>query len=72
MDNCIFCKIVNKEIPSKFLYEDDDMIIIEDISPMAKKHFLAIPKLHFQDITSMSDHDAEVLGKIKENRRFKQ
>ncbi|MFA5449563.1 MAG: histidine triad nucleotide-binding protein [Clostridia bacterium] len=63
MDNCIFCKIAKGEIPSKKLYEDEDMFIIADINPQAKKHYLLIPKAHYSDICQMSDAEAVVLGK---------
>lgn len=55
MDNCIFCKIANKEIPSNFLYEDDDVFAIMDINPICDGHVLVIPKMHFEDITTLSD-----------------
>ena len=47
MENCIFCKIASGEIPSPRLYEDDKMIVIKDIEPKAKLHYLCIPKTHF-------------------------
>lgn len=63
MENCIFCKIINGEIPSKKLYEDELMMIIEDISPKAKKHYLAIPKKHYKLFSEMTEADAADLGK---------
>ena len=60
---CIFCKIVNNEIPAKKHYEDDNCIIIDDIFPQAQKHYLLIPKEHYADITCMSEEQAVVLGK---------
>ena len=48
MENCLFCKIIAGEIPATKMYEDDDMIIIKDIDPKAKNHFLCIPKSHFK------------------------
>lgn len=50
MENCIFCKIINNEIPSYKLYEDDLAIIILDISQSTKGHCLIIPKDHYQNI----------------------
>ena len=44
--DCIFCKIVNKEIDTNILYEDDKILIFNDIEPKAPVHFLAIPKKH--------------------------
>ena len=64
MDDCIFCKIANKEIPSQFMYEDDKMIIIKDINPQAKYHFLAIPKKHFKDIADIAVRSPETLCHI--------
>ena len=61
MENCIFCKIVAGEIPSPRLYEDDKMIVIRDIEPKAKLHYLCIPKGHFADLSEMDENKAEIL-----------
>ncbi|MDR3185764.1 MAG: HIT domain-containing protein [Christensenellaceae bacterium] len=63
MKDCIFCKIIAGEINSKKYYEDDEMIIIQDIAPQAKKHYILIPKHHYCDIIEMSSDDALILGK---------
>lgn len=63
MKDCIFCKIAAGEIPSKKFYEDEDMIIIGDIAPQAKLHYLLIPKSHFADIIEMSEEQALVMAK---------
>lgn len=63
MDDCIFCKIIRGEIPSKRFYEDDLMIVIEDIAPKAAKHYLAIPKKHYKLFSQMTEQDAADLGK---------
>ena len=63
MKDCIFCKIIRGEIPSTKLYEDEDMIIIKDISPQAKIHLLLIPKEHYANIIKMSDEQAVTLAK---------
>lgn len=55
MNNCIFCKILNKEIPSKFVYEDDYCFAINDINPKAKKHILVIPKEHVESLNYVQD-----------------
>ena len=52
--DCIFCKIISKEIPAKILYEDDDTISFLDAFPVAKGHTLVIPKQHFPQIQDMS------------------
>lgn len=59
---CVFCKIINNEIPSKRVFEDDNMIIINDLNPQAKRHYLMIPKVHFADITEMNENQGKLLG----------
>ncbi len=54
-DNCIFCKIVNGDIPSRKLYEDDNFIVIMDVSPASKGHSLIIPKEHYANIYELPD-----------------
>lgn len=61
MENCIFCKIVAGEIPSPRYYEDDKMIIIKDIQPQAKLHYLCIPKIHFARLFEMDEEKLEIL-----------
>ena len=61
MENCIFCKIIAGEIPSPRLYEDDEMIVIRDIEPKAKLHYLCIPKVHFALLTDMDGKKSEIL-----------
>ena len=62
MENCIFCKIANGEIPSTKLYEDDDMVIIKDLNPQAPVHLLLIPKQHYANIVEMTDAQAQTLA----------
>jgi len=59
--NCIFCKIINGEIPSYKIYEDDIVLAFLDINPDSNGHTLIIPKQHFQDI---DDIDEKVLNHI--------
>lgn len=61
MENCIFCKIVAGEIPSPRLYEDEKMIIIRDIEPKAKLHYLCIPKTHFAFLNEMDEEKTDIL-----------
>ena len=61
MENCVFCKIVAGEIPSPRLYEDDKMIVIRDIEPKAKLHYLCLPKTHFALLADMDGEKAEIL-----------
>ena len=57
MDECIFCRIINKEIPSKIVYEDDFVIAFDDIKPQAPVHVIVIPKKHVKDISELSEED---------------
>ncbi len=59
MDNCIFCKIANGEIPSAALYEDDDFKVILDLGPAAKGHSLLIPKSHAANLYELPDDLAQ-------------
>lgn len=64
MNDCVFCKIIGGEIPSKRYYEDDRMIIVKDIEPKAELHYLAIPKRHYKLLSEMTEADREDIGKI--------
>ena len=64
MDDCLFCKMVKGEIPCNKLYEDDDMIVIKDINPQPKVHYLMIPKEHYKDITELTAERAVTLGRM--------
>lgn len=55
MENCIFCKIIQGEIPAKKIYEDDKVIAFLDIHPAVDGHTLVIPKEHYEDFTALSD-----------------
>ena len=58
MENCIFCKIANGEIPSATLYEDEDFRVILDLGPAAKGHSLILPKSHAANIYELPDETA--------------
>jgi histidine triad (HIT) family protein len=60
--DCIFCKIVNGQIPCTKLYEDDSVLAFEDIHPIAPTHFLIIPKEHIPTLDDVEVHHAETLG----------
>ena len=72
MENCIFCKIIAGEIPSPKFYEDEKMIVIKDIAPRAKLHYLCIPKQHFallgteEEKVETVKHCFSVIPKIKD------
>ena len=60
MSDCLFCKIANGN--GSKVYEDDKMVIIKDIAPQAKLHYLAIPKQHFNDINDLSLNQPDLLA----------
>ena len=64
MPDCIFCKIVGGEIPSAILYENEHVIAIDDIRPVAKIHSLIITKRHYDSILSPDPEDAGLLGGV--------
>ena len=61
---CIFCKIVAGAVPAKKIYEDDDVIVFNDIKPMAKVHFLIVPKLHIETLKNCDVSHQQLLGKM--------
>ena len=63
-DNCIFCKIARGEIPSRKVYEDDEVFAFHDIHPVAPVHFMLIPKLHLASLREAGDSHAALLGKM--------
>ena len=62
--NCLFCKIAAGLIPSKKVYEDEDLFAFHDISPWAPVHFLLIPKQHIESLLFVDQRDAPLLGKM--------
>ncbi|MGK4009063.1 histidine triad nucleotide-binding protein [Sorangium sp. So ce1036] len=61
---CIFCKIANKEIPSKVVYEDEDVLAFHDLNPQAPTHVLVVPKRHITGIGHAVPEDEIVLGRL--------
>ena len=64
MTDCIFCKIVAGSIPSRKVYEDDDVLAFHDIHPIAPVHFMIIPKRHVDSLAQCDESHRELLGKI--------
>ena len=64
MSDCIFCKIINGEIPCKKVYEDEDVLAFHDINPAAPVHFLLIPKRHLESLAHIQPEDTHLLGKM--------
>ena len=61
---CIFCKIIQKEVKSSIVYEDDDVIAFKDLNPQAPTHILIVPKKHISSLIESQEEDIEILGKI--------
>lgn len=74
--NCIFCKIIEKQIPATFLYEDSQVIAFDDINPKAPVHILVVPKKHIPTVSDIDDLEEVLMGHMikvardlaKENR----
>lgn len=64
MENCIFCKIVRGEIPSKKVYEDNDVVAFHDINPLAPVHFMLVPKQHVSSLAEVGPAHQNILGKL--------
>ena len=63
-DDCLFCRIARDEIPSKKLYEDDDVLAFADINPQAPTHFLVIPRKHIPTMNDLQAEDEILVGKL--------
>ena len=64
MENCLFCKIVRGEIPSRKVYEDDRVVAFHDINPLRPVHLLIVPKCLIGSLESVSADDEPVLGRL--------
>lgn len=64
--DCLFCKIITGEIPSKKVYEDDRILAFYDIAPAAPTHFLVIPKAHIAGASEITSENAQLVGYIYE------
>lgn len=64
MNDCIFCKIANGDIPSDFIYEDEKMVAFKDINPQAPVHLLLVPKVHIESTDSIDEENEHLIGHI--------
>ena len=62
--NCLFCKLVAGTIPSRKVFEDDEILVFHDIAPWAPVHLLVIPKHHVASMAEVTDADAPLLGRM--------
>lgn len=65
VEECLFCKIAEKEIPSDMVYEDDHVVAFKDIQPQAPFHLLVIPRKHIPSLAALSEEDALVMGRCQ-------
>ncbi len=64
MEDCIFCKIINKEIPASIVFEDEKMIAFNDINPQAPIHILLIPREHFASLNDIPEEKKGILSRL--------
>ena len=65
MENCIFCKIANGEIPSSIIYEDEYVCAFKDLNPVAAIHILVIPKVHIKSLEDVNEENLIYVAKIQ-------
>ena len=64
MTDCLFCKIVNREIPGSIVYEDDRVLAFNDINPQAPTHVLLVPKRHIASLNDLAPGDDQIVGEL--------
>ncbi len=64
MENCLFCKIVAREIPANIIYEDEQVVIFDDVQPQAPHHKLVIPKKHIATLNDAKEEDVPLMGHL--------
>ena len=63
-EECLFCKIVKREVPSEFIYEDDLCVVFRDINPHAPVHLLIVPKRHIRSVNDITEADADIVARM--------
>ena len=64
MSDCVFCKIIDGKLPSRKVYEDEDILAFHDINPLAAVHLLIIPKIHITSLADCTSEHQELLGRM--------
>lgn len=62
--SCLFCQIINKEIPADIIYEDEKFVVFKDIKPKAPIHLLILPKKHIPSVQHLEIEDKELIGEL--------
>ncbi len=62
--DCLFCKIINGDIPAEIIYQDDEVLGFKDVNPQAPTHVLFVPKRHIATVNDLAAEDAELVGKL--------
>lgn len=66
MSDCLFCKIIKKEIPANIVFEDDNTVAFRDINPVAPTHILVIPKSHVSGLNDINNTNSEIMSQLTE------
>ena len=64
MPDCLFCKIINREIPASIVYEDDHVLAFNDINPQGSTHVLVVPKRHIATLNDLAPGDDQIVGEV--------
>lgn len=65
MADCLFCRIIRREIPAQIVFEDDRALVFKDVSPQAPAHLLIVPKKHLASLSASTDEDEALLGHLQ-------
>lgn len=65
MADCLFCRIIRREIPATIVHEDDLALVFKDVSPQAPTHLLIVPKKHLASLSASTDEDSGLLGHLQ-------
>jgi len=64
MEDCIFCKIIAGEIPTEFVYQDDNIVVFKDLYPKAPVHLLVVPKAHVASLSELKAEHEALMGRV--------
>jgi histidine triad (HIT) family protein len=64
VEDCVFCKIIRRELPGKIIHEDETAVAIEDIRPQAPVHLLVLPKAHIENLGAVKPEDEALIGRL--------